>query len=84
MNGEDSLDAIRQDPDPIRRGRRASKLISVYERRAAETAELRRQAIEDAYDQLDMSYTDIAAALNLTKGRITQIRQGTARNTAGD
>ncbi|MFC7660888.1 helix-turn-helix domain-containing protein [Pseudonocardia benzenivorans] len=39
-----------------------------------ELARLRRAAIEEARDQLGGSYTEVAKAFGLTKGRITQIR----------
>jgi len=73
----DEFDDVRRDPDPIRRGRRATELLTVYQQRAAELARLRRAAIEDAHRSRGMSYTQIAAAMGITKGRISQIR-GTA------
>lgn len=73
----DDFDDVRRDPDPIRRGRRATELLSVYQQRAAELARLRRAAIEDAHQSQGMSYTQVAAAMGITKGRISQIR-GTA------
>jgi hypothetical protein len=69
----DDFEAVRQDPDPIRRGRRASALLNRYQQRATELARLRRAAIEEAR-RAGMSYTEIASALGLSKGRITQIR----------
>jgi hypothetical protein len=73
----DEFDDVRRDPDPIRRGRRATELLTLYQQRAAELARLRRAAIEDAHQNRGMSYTQIAAAMGITKGRISQIR-GTA------
>jgi hypothetical protein len=70
----DNFDDVRRDPDPIRRGRRATELLTSYQQRAAELARLRRAAIEDAHRELGMSYTQIAAAMGITKGRISQIR----------
>jgi hypothetical protein len=75
--GLDEFDDVRRDPDPIRRGRRATELLTVYQQRAAELARLRRAAIEEARQSRGMSYTQIAAAMGITKGRISQIR-GTA------
>jgi hypothetical protein len=75
--GPDEFDDVRRDPDPIRRGRRATELLTLYQQRAAELARLRRAAIEDAHHSRGMSYTQIAAAMGITKGRISQIR-GTA------
>lgn len=73
----DDFDDVRRDPDPVRRGRRATELLAVYQQRAAELARLRRVAVEDAHRELGLSYTQIAAAMGLTKGRVSQIR-GTA------
>lgn len=70
----DDFEAVRADPDPIRRGQRAGKLITLYQQRSAELARLRRAAIEEARDVRGLSYTEIAAQLGITKGRITQIR----------
>lgn len=70
----DDFDSVRRDPDPIRRGRRATDLLTFYQQRATELARLRRAAIEQAHREQGMSYTEIAAALGITKGRVTQIR----------
>lgn len=78
MSDRDDVESIRADPEPIQRARRASELIDTYRAEVTEIAEIRRQAIEDAHEHTDMSYTAIADALNLTKGRITQIRHGPA------
>ncbi|MBW0088980.1 hypothetical protein I4I73_06830 [Pseudonocardia sp. KRD-184] len=76
MSSPDDFDAVRRDPDPIRRGRRATELMSIYQQRAAELARLRREAIEEAHQGSGLTYTEIAAALGITKGRVTQIRSG--------
>ncbi|MFG3618059.1 sigma-70 family RNA polymerase sigma factor [Nocardia sp. NPDC047654] len=70
----DDFDQVRNDPDPIRRGRKATDLMTIYQQRATELARLRKAAIEEAHRQLGMSYTEIAELLGLTKGRISQIR----------
>ncbi|GAA3857506.1 hypothetical protein GCM10022243_23760 [Saccharothrix violaceirubra] len=70
----DDFDSLREDPDPVRRGKRATDLLAVYQQRSAELARLRRAAIEEARDLLGGSYTEVAKAFGLTKGRITQIR----------
>ena len=70
MSSPDDFDEVRRDPDPIRRGRR------VYQQRAAELARLRREAIEEAHIGQGLTYTEIATALGITKGRVTQIRGG--------
>lgn len=73
----DDFEAVRRDPDPLRRGQRASSLIVVYQQRATELARLRKAAIEEA-KQAGMTYTEIASALGISKGRITQIKQSAA------
>lgn len=78
MTTRDEFEAVRREDDPIRRGQRATDLITIYQQRAAELARLRRAAIEQAYRELGMSYTEIASALGLTKGRISQVRKEAA------
>jgi len=73
----DDFEDVRRDPDPIRRGRRATELLTACQQQAAELARLRRAAIEEAHQDQGMSYTQIALAMGITKGRISQIR-GTA------
>jgi hypothetical protein len=73
----DDFEDVRRDPDPLRRGRRATELLTVYQQRAAELARLRRAAIEEAHQDQGLSYSRIAIAMGITKGRISQIR-GTA------
>lgn len=77
MESADDFDSVRRDPDSLRRGQRATELLTTYQQRATELARLRRAAIEETHRERGMSYTEIAAALGITKGRITQIR-GTA------
>ncbi|MDQ0380290.1 hypothetical protein [Amycolatopsis thermophila] len=74
MESESEFESVRRDPDPIRRGQRASSLLMLYQQRATELARLRKAAIEEAHRERGMSYTEIAAALGITKGRVTQIR----------
>jgi hypothetical protein len=74
MSTPDEFDVVRSDPDPLRRGKRAGELITLYQQRATELARLRRAAIEEARRTTGMSYTEIAKALDITKGRVTQIR----------
>jgi len=76
VSSPDDFDAVRRDPDPVRRGRRATSLMAVYQQRAAELARLRREAIEEAHRTQGLTYTEIATALGITKGRVTQIRSG--------
>ncbi|MET7769781.1 sigma-70 family RNA polymerase sigma factor [Nocardia sp. NPDC005366] len=70
----DDFEQVRNDPDPIRRGQRATSLMTVYQQRATELARIRRAAIDQAHDEFGLPYKDIAEQLGLTKGRITQIR----------
>lgn len=65
---------MRRDPDPIRRGRRATELLALYQQRSTELARLRREALEEAHRNLGLPYSQIATALGITKGRVTQIR----------
>ncbi|MFE2998401.1 sigma-70 family RNA polymerase sigma factor [Nocardia sp. NPDC059246] len=69
----DDFEQVRNDPDPIRRGQRASALMTIYQQRATELARLRKAAIEEAH-RGGLSYTEIADQLGITKGRISQIR----------
>ncbi|MER5672577.1 hypothetical protein [Pseudonocardia alni] len=71
---DEEFHALRSEPDPVRRGRRATDLLATYQQRSVELARVRRAAIEEARDQLGGSYTEVARAFGLTKGRITQIR----------
>jgi hypothetical protein len=70
----DEFDRVRADPDPISRGRRATALLGVYQQRSTELARLRKRAIEEAHRHQGLSYTEIAALLGISKGRVTQIR----------
>ena len=65
---------MRGDPDPLRRALRAAELAVTYQQRATELARVRKAAIEEAHREKNLSYTEIAAALGISKGRITQIR----------
>jgi hypothetical protein len=71
---DDEFEALRREPDPLARGRRATQLMATYQQRSVELARIRRAAIEEARDRLGGSYTEVARAFGLTKGRITQIR----------
>ncbi|MCA1186478.1 hypothetical protein LCD36_08475 [Saccharopolyspora sp. 6T] len=78
MTTRDEFEAVRREADPIRRGLRATELITIYQQRAAELARLRKAAIEEAHRDLDMSYTEIATALGITKGRVSQVKKDAA------
>ncbi|MBF6195661.1 helix-turn-helix transcriptional regulator [Nocardia sp. CDC186] len=75
MANADEFDQVRRDPDPIRRGRRATDLMTVYQQRGAELARLRREALEEAHQTTGLSYTDLAAQIGITKSRVSQIRK---------
>ncbi|QRP45783.1 hypothetical protein [Amycolatopsis sp. FDAARGOS 1241] len=74
MADVDDFDSVRDDNDPLRRARRAAALQTHYTQRATELSRLRKAAIEEAHRDLNLSYTEIAKALGISKGRITQIR----------
>ncbi|OLT06408.1 hypothetical protein BJF90_16550 [Pseudonocardia sp. CNS-004] len=76
MGMEDEFESLRRERDPVARGRRATELLVLYQQRSTELARIRRAAIEEARDRLGGSYTEVARAFGLTKGRITQIRSG--------
>ncbi|WP_245665378.1 hypothetical protein [Nocardia sienata] len=73
MDGAGEFDEVRSDPDPVRRGQRATELITLYQQRAIELARLRKEAIEEAH-RAGLSFTEVAKLLGVTKGRISQIR----------
>ncbi|WIX78762.1 hypothetical protein QRX50_46795 [Amycolatopsis carbonis] len=73
MSTDRIFDDLRGDPDPLRRGRRATELLTEYAQLTAELARIRRQAIDAAHDDLHLSYTDIAPQIGLTKGRLSQV-----------
>jgi len=74
VSSPDDFADVRRDPDPIRRGRRATELLALYQQRSTELARLRREALEEAHRDLGLPYSQIATALGITKGRVTQIR----------
>lgn len=73
MTSADDFDKVRSDPDPIRRGRRATDLMTTYQQRSFELARLRKEAVEDAHGA-GLSYTEVADLIGITKSRISQIR----------
>jgi transcriptional regulator with XRE-family HTH domain len=75
VGGTSEFDQVRSEPDPVRRGQRATELMTLYQQRAAELARLRKEAIEEAHRN-GLSYTEIAELLGITKGRISQIKSG--------
>jgi len=73
---------VRRDPDPVRRGQRATRLLALYQQRATELARLRKAAIEEARER-GMTFAEVAEAFGLTKARITQIRSSGPRAERG-
>jgi hypothetical protein len=72
---EDEFGRVRRERDPLRQAKMAGELIAVYQQRSLELARLRKEAINRAAIERQMSFSSIAAELGLTRGRITQIRQ---------
>src|SRR5215475_287611 len=72
---DDMFESVRRDPDPVSRGRRATELLGVYQRRSAELTRLRRESMRRLQTEQGMSYAAIAEAFGLSKGRIGQITQ---------
>lgn len=71
----DEFTSVRGETDPLEQARRATELLSVYQQRATELARLRKLAIERAAAERHMSFAAVAAAVGISKGRVTQIRQ---------
>ena len=75
MSSKAELRAVREEPDPLLRARRATALMNDFQQQSVELARLRREAIEEAARTRGLSFTQVAHELGLSKGRITQIRQ---------
>jgi transcriptional regulator with XRE-family HTH domain len=71
----DEFESVRAEADPLRQARRATDLLGVYQQRSVELARLRRDAINRAARERGLSFSAVAEAIGLSKGRITQIRQ---------
>ncbi|MGA3526804.1 hypothetical protein [Melissospora conviva] len=71
----DQFERVRREADPLRQAKMAGELIAIYQQRSVELARLRKEAINRAAVEGNLSYSAIAAKLGLTRGRITQIRQ---------
>lgn len=71
----DEFEDVQAEPDALRQARRATELMAIYQQRGTELARLRREAIERATLETGMTFSAVAAALGLSKGRISQIRQ---------
>jgi len=71
----DEFEDVQAEPDALRQARRATELMAIYQQRGTELARLRREAIERATLETGMTFSAVATALGLSKGRISQIRQ---------
>lgn len=72
---DEEFEQVRAEADSIRQARRATELLEAYRLLSEELAQLRKAAVIRAHDELGMSYTDVAAAAGISKGRVTQIRK---------
>src|SRR4051794_34473141 len=70
------FEQVRGERDPLRQGRMATELLGVYQARTTELARLRKAALKEALENRRMSYSEVATAFGLSKGRIGQIRHG--------
>ena len=71
----DEFEDVQAEPDALRQARRATELMAIYQQRGTELARLRREAIERAALETGMTFSAVATAVGLSKGRISQIRQ---------
>lgn len=71
----DEFEAVRAEEDPILQARRAGELIALYRQRSFELARLRRDAINRAAQERGLTFTAVGEELDLTRGRISQIRK---------
>ncbi len=71
----DPFDLVRNERDPLRQARQAGELITTYQQRSAELARIRKEAINRLAQERSLTFTEVARLLDLSKGRITQIRQ---------
>ncbi|HEY8722101.1 hypothetical protein [Pengzhenrongella sp.] len=72
----DEFDLVRGEVDPLRRARRATDLVALYQQRSVELARLRRTAIEEAVRERGITYTVAAQAAGISKSRVSQQRKG--------
>lgn len=61
--------------NPLDQFAQATELLSFNQQLGVEIARVRKQAIERAVNEYGMSYTAVAEAVGLTKGRIAQIKK---------
>lgn len=68
------LEAVRAEMDPLAQARMATELLQLYAERSLELGRLRRGAIERTRLEKHMTDVEIARALGLTRGRLSQIK----------
>ncbi len=61
--------------NPLDQFAQATELLSFNQQLGVEIARVRKQAIERAVNEYGMSYSAVAEAVGLTKGRIAQIKK---------
>ena len=76
MTWSEELAEVRGMADPVRRAQRLTELMVIYQQRSVELTRLRKLAIEEAHDTLGIPYSDLAGQIGITKGRVSQIKQG--------
>ena len=85
MDEEDELrqlDAAASIADPVERVRALARLVTRYEGLVRNTAKLRRQAIIDALAAPGMTQEQLARALGVSPGRVSQMRKAAAAGSA--
>jgi hypothetical protein len=85
MDEEDELrqlDAAASIADPVERVRALARLVTRYEGLVRDTARLRRQAIIDALTAPGMTQEQLARALGVSPGRVSQMRKAAAGTAA--
>ena len=74
MDRDGLIRTVRDEADPVRRVRKAGDAMIRFQQGEVELSRIRRQAIEEAAEQ-GHSYSDIAREVELTRGRVSQIRK---------
>lgn len=69
------LEAVRAQTDPLEQARMATELLQAYAQRSLELSRLRRSAVQRVRREKRMPDVQIARALGLTRGRLSQIMQ---------
>lgn len=71
MTSED-VQALCELPDPVERAKRAGDLLTQYQTAVTELSRIRREAVEELRAK-GMTQAEMAAALGMTRGRISQL-----------